>query len=85
MKRFIAALAMVAALTGCTTAEDDPGFDCATMGNGSCVPEAFEVTRHDGTVMIVTPDGVLLIVPLDGSCVRIARGETDNAPCLPEE
>lgn len=62
--------------------DDDPRFDCATMGNRSCTPETWTVTRYGDTVHVVTPDGVLIIVD---ECVRVVIGETDNAPCMPEE
>lgn len=85
-KTLVAAVAVLV-LAGCdpAPAEDDPRFDCATMGNASCAPGVWSVSRHEGRTYIVTPDGVLLIVPVDGSCVRIAVGETDDAPCLPED
>lgn len=87
MRRYLMAAVAVLALSACDPSpvirEDDPRFNCQTMGDRSCEPQ-FTVSRDGSDVMIVTPDGVLLIIPGDGSCVRIAVGETEDAPCLPE-
>lgn len=46
-------------------------------------PQVGTVTTHPGQVHLVTPDGVLYIVPTAGDdCVRVALPSADFAECV---
>lgn len=73
------AAAVVLALAGGPAApvavqEDEPGFNCYTMGNRDCGP-AHTLVPNDGAVLAAANDGRVYVAWRDGRVVPATEGE----------
>lgn len=63
-----------------TPNEDEPGWDCHTMGNQQCgVIGVYSVPNGE---LIVYSDTTAMYIPLDPGCVSAYRGDPNEDPTV---